>query len=163
MPKYVGVITLLLCLVFLVIGCSQAGETNLPEESEEIAAPTDIQMTPTETAAPTPKPTQTLPEPTVEEKQADWVLSTDAGQYLGEVKTVRVELAHCAYKPGINGTPTFCNDQPYPNHVFTFLVWGKDWSNFDQTCALVTGEISEYDGKIQIVLDEEEQIVPCDD
>lgn len=165
MPKYIGVI-LLLCLTFLFNSCSQPIKDNLPETTIVIAT----EIVPTITPVPTTRPTQTAPRPArrpteavEQEEEIGWVLSGNAWDFLGQVITVRVEQSHCAYKPGINGAPTFCNDQPYPNHGFTFLVWGKDWSHFDQTCVLVTGEIVEYDGKLQIVVEEEEQIIPCED
>jgi hypothetical protein len=165
MPKYIGVFSLLLCLAILFTGCSQP-ETEvrvspLPTATTVEKVPTTA---PTRTQAPTQVnllPTQPILEPTAED-QIEWVLSSEAGDYLGQVKTVRIELSHCAYKPGINGSPTFCNDQPYPDHVFTYLVWGQDWSHFDQACVLVTGEIVEYGGKSQIEVEEEGQIVPCD-
>jgi hypothetical protein len=165
MPKYVGVI-LLLYFTFRFYGCSQTKDDILTKT--EIVITTEIVST--ITSAPTSRPTQTTLRPTQrpieaaeQEEEVGWVLSADAGNYLGQVITIRVELSHCAYKPNINGAPTFCNDQPYPDHSFTYLVWGEDWSHFDQKCVLVTGEIVEYDGKQQIVVEEEEQIIPCED
>lgn len=164
MPKYIGVI-LFLCLTILFVGCDRKSEEIVPE-----IVPTETLMMLEPTTAPTvtPEPTLQPTQPpinvtvTVEEKN-NWVMSNETGEYLGQVITVRVELSHCSYRANVNGSPTFCNDQPYPEHTFTYLVWGKDWSHFDQTCVLVTGEIVEYDGKTQIVVEEEGQVVPCDE
>ena len=56
------------------------------------------------------------------------------------------------------GRPTFLNfDQPYPNQVFTLLIWGSDRSKFGdpetsyrgkRIC--VTGKISDYKGVPEI-------------
>jgi hypothetical protein len=127
------------------------------ENPTSVPTATDVPVSPTET------PSQDVVEQNKEPQPADWVLSENAEEYLGQVITVRVQVSQCAYKPSINGSPTFCNDQPYPNHTFTYLMWGVDISQFDQLCVLVTGEIVEYDGKPQIVLESEEQIIPCDD
>lgn len=164
MPKYIGVI-LSLCLTFLLVGCTQKNEEIVPETPPtETLVEMKPTTAPTATQEPTSPPTQKPVQPTdIEEVKIDWVLSDEAGAYLGEVKTVRVELSQCSYRANVNGSPTFCNDQPYPNHTFTYLVWGKDWSHFDQTCVLVTGEIVEYDGKMQIEVEDEEQVVPCDE
>jgi hypothetical protein len=165
MPKYVGVI-LLLCLTFLFAGCGQKNDESLPDIATVIAVEIRPTIAPTSTSIPTKtalKPTQQPTDEGEQEVKVTWVLSGDAANYLGQVITVRVALSYCAYKPGINGSPTFCNDQPYPNHGFTYLVWGEDWSHYDQMCVLVSGEIVEYDGKQQIVVEEEEQITPCED
>jgi hypothetical protein len=130
------------------------------EEQDQSEAEVDSSVKITAaTDTPIPAPID-VPVPTAQ--VVNWVESAAAGEHLGEIVTVRVQLSHCSYKPGVNGEPTFCNDQPYPNHVFTYLVWGQDWSHFDQACVLVRGEIVEYDGKAQIELENEEQILLCD-
>jgi hypothetical protein len=164
MPKYFGVI-LLLCLTFLFTGCGQENEENLPDVSTVTAAEIQLTIAPTSTPIPTKtalQPTQQHADAVEQEVEVTWVLSGDAANYLGQVITVRVEQSHCAYKPSINGSPTFCNDQPYPDHTFTYLVWGQDWSHFDQLCVLVTGEIESYDGTSQIVVEEEGQVAACE-
>lgn len=167
MPKNIGVSCLLLCFLMVVSGCSQqAGQS--PVSNGE-SSPTGSINTPAYEPTETVRPTETtIPEiqftatPTDQSQKADWVLSSEAKDFLGQVKTVRVETSHCSYKAGINGSPTFCNDQPYPDHAFTYLIWGLDLSHYDQECILVTGEISAYDGKPQIVVDEVTQMEFCD-
>jgi hypothetical protein len=171
MIKQEGVrLGLIICLLLLV-GCS-SGTSNgalVENYSNDAVSP---QVAPTKTptemvavmeATPEPAPpTQSEEEPATTLEEPDWVSSSDAGNYLGEIVTVRVEVSYCSYLPNVNGSPTFCNDKPYPDHVFTYLMWGVDISRFDQLCVLVNGEIVEYDGKIQIVVESEEQIIPCD-
>lgn len=63
------------------------------------------------------------------------------------------------YAVGSRGTPTFLNlDKPYPNQVFTILIWGEDLAKFSpkpsawegkRVCA--TGAIASYRGSPEIV------------
>jgi hypothetical protein len=91
----------------------------------------------------------------------DIVPSEDAGEHVGEVIIVRIEKAFCSYRPDVTGAPTFCNDQPYPNHTFTLITWGKDWTDLDGRCVYIEGEIEEYEGKFEIIADSRNQITPC--
>jgi len=64
------------------------------------------------------------------------------------------------------GQPTFLNlDKPYPNHVFTALIWGESRSKFGtpesdyrnkRIC--VTGAITEHRGVAEIVVNDPKQI-----
>ncbi|MFC1936686.1 hypothetical protein ACFLYP_03365 [Chloroflexota bacterium] len=103
-------------------------------------------------------PTATVisPSPTV-----DSIPSEQAIEYLGQRITVRIEAASCTYLPNTSGTPTFCNDQPYPNHNFTLLIWGEDWAFMDGACLLVTGVVEEYKGKAQIEAESLDQVEDC--
>ena len=69
--------------------------------------------------------------------------------------------AHCNYRPDVNGGPTFCNDGPFPDHSFTLLVWGQDWSDYDGLCLWVTGEVLIYQDKPQIEAESRSQVVLC--
>jgi hypothetical protein len=58
---------------------------------------------------------------------------------------------------GTKGTPTFINlDRPYPNQVFTLLIWGDDRERVgkvpetEKICGVET--ITEYRGSPEIVL-----------
>lgn len=70
------------------------------------------------------------------------------------------------FASGSKGTPTFINlDKPYPNHIFTILIWGDDMPNFkenpthwDGKKACVTGKITLYDGVPEIVAKKQDQI-----
>src|SRR5215472_12133821 len=88
---------------------------------------------------------------------AQTILASDASQHVGERTTVcgRIASEHTATRS--RGTPTFINlDKPYPNQVFTVLVWGSDRASVGaipssgRLCA--TGVITEYRGTPEIVI-----------
>jgi hypothetical protein len=160
---------LVLCLS-LIVSCQKNSSGNGPIDPTQIA-PVVTATSEKEAPSITPGPTWTPPPIEAsstpgssggEGEAVDWILSEAAVNFIGEVVAVHVDVSHCAYKPGVNGAPTFCNDQPFPNHTFTYLMWGVDLSRFDQQCVLVIGQIVEYDGKPQIVIENEDQILPCD-
>ncbi|MFN2145314.1 MAG: hypothetical protein ACK2T7_08160 [Anaerolineales bacterium] len=169
MLKGKGIILGFVLCMLLTVGCGQnsADSVNINEVVQPDTTNTD---TPLEAPTITPAPTWTLPPvedlttqpPVGDEAKAAWVLSNEAAGHLEEVITVRVEVSYCSYKSSVNGSPTFCNDQPFPNHSFTYLIWGEDLSHLDGQCVLVSGRIVEYDGKPQIVLENEDQVTPCD-
>ena len=86
---------------------------------------------------------------------------SDAGRYLGKEVTCMIRRAYCSYRPDIKGSPTFCNDAPYPGHEFTLLVWEQDWSEFDGECLLVTGILSRYKGKLEIIAESRSAVQRC--
>ncbi|NIV13116.1 MAG: hypothetical protein GWN62_18075 [Aliifodinibius sp.] len=116
------------------------------------------------TATPGPQDTETLqPTLTVVEESAEWVNSSEALNYVGSKTRVKVTSAQCSFQEGINGSPTFCNDQPFPDHNFTFLVWGQDWSHLDKKCVIVEGLVELYEGKPQIEVSDLDQVFSCED
>ncbi|MGE3907817.1 MAG: hypothetical protein AB7K36_00590 [Chloroflexota bacterium] len=93
------------------------------------------------------------------------VLSTRAGQRAGKQATVAVAQVTASYQPNTRGQPTFLNDAPYPNHVFTAVVWGNVRRQFQsppeswQGKALcVTGPVELYQQRPQIVVDSPSQL-----
>jgi hypothetical protein len=77
--------------------------------------------------------------------------TTEAAKHIGERATVCGDIAGEHTATTSRGTPTFINlDKPYPNQVFTVLVWGSDRANVGnlphtgRLCA--TGTITEYRG-----------------
>jgi len=64
------------------------------------------------------------------------------------------------------GQPTFLNlDKPYPQQIFTILIWGENRAKFGKPeldykgkriCA--TGKITEYRGTPEIVADDPRQV-----
>jgi len=83
--------------------------------------------------------------------------TTEATRHIGERATVCGEIAGEHTATTSRGTPTFINlDKPYPNQVFTVLVWGSNKTtigNLPHTgriCA--TGTITDYRGIPEIVL-----------
>jgi len=79
----------------------------------------------------------------------------------GTFVTCRIGRAYCSYRQDINGDPTFCNDAPFPSHSFTLLVWGQNWSDYDGRCLLVTGQVTRFEGKPQIVATSRSQVETC--
>lgn len=48
----------------------------------------------------------------------------DAAKFIGETKTICGMFASAHYAERSKGHPTFINlDKPYPNQVFTVLIW----------------------------------------
>lgn len=84
-------------------------------------------------------------------------ISNLAGNY---VKCI-LPIAYCTYQSTASGKPTFCNDENYPNHNFTLVVWGEDWSDYDGKCIIINGTVSIYQGKPQIEAFGRSQISSC--
>lgn len=92
--------------------------------------------------------------------------ATQAKDHIGEQGTVCGKVVSTRYAESSHGKPTFLNfDQPYPNQVFTMLIWGSDRAKFDepetkyrgkQIC--VTGKIGDYKGTPEIVASEPSQV-----
>ena len=83
--------------------------------------------------------------------------TTEAARHIGEHATVCGDIASEHTATTSHGTPTFINlDKPYPNQVFTALVWGSDRTSVGnlphsgRIC--VTGTITEYRGAPEIVI-----------
>ena len=102
-----------------------------------------------------PAPTSTAP-PSFCPGAISW---DEASQYVGTQKSVKGPVASTNYAPRSNNQPTFLNlGQPYPNHKFTVVIWGRNRANFsgapEQTYRgqfiCVTGLIETYQGKPQI-------------
>lgn len=92
--------------------------------------------------------------------QAQKAISTaEAREHIGEKATVCGEVVSTHYAARSRGNPTFINlDKPYPNPVFTVLIWGSDRPKFgdpEETyrskSICVTGKISDYKGVPEIV------------
>jgi hypothetical protein len=85
--------------------------------------------------------------------------TTEAAKHVGENATVCGVVASVHTATSSKGSPTFINlDKPYPNQVFTILIWGDDLSKFSpapsawngkQVCA--TGTIELYRNAPEIV------------
>src|SRR5271169_5271109 len=55
----------------------------------------------------------------------------DAKEHFGETATVCGEVVSTRYADSTKGQPTFLNlDKPYPNQVFTIVIWGNNRSKF---------------------------------
>lgn len=99
--------------------------------------------------------------------RADVITAKEAAQHIGEVQTVRGVVVSARYAARSRGRPTFLNlDQPYPDTIFTVVIWGSDRAKFspppeeafDGKTVHVTGKITEYRGKPEIVVRSPDQI-----
>ena len=91
--------------------------------------------------------------------------ATEAKDHVGERATVCGVAATIHYAAQSKGAPTFINlDKPYPNPVFTILIWGEDLTKFDKPASwegqriCATGTISLYRGRPEIVARSSNQI-----
>jgi DNA/RNA endonuclease YhcR with UshA esterase domain len=83
----------------------------------------------------------------------------EAKSHIGETATVCGTVASARYAVSTKGQPTFLNlDKPYPDQVFTIVIWGTSRSKFrspevtfkgKRIC--VTGQIAEFKGMPEIV------------
>jgi hypothetical protein len=99
--------------------------------------------------------------------QTAHITARQAKDHVGETQTVCGKVASARYAPRSKGQPTFLNlDEPYPNQIFTILIWGENRSKFGQpesqyrdADVCVTGKITSYRGTPEIVATETSQIV----
>lgn len=94
------------------------------------------------------------------------ISATEAKNHVGENARVCGEVASTHYSERSRGNPTFINlDKPYPNQVFTIVIWGSDRAKFgdpeekyrgQHIC--VTGIITMYRGSPEVVAHEPSQI-----
>ena len=92
--------------------------------------------------------------------------AAEAKQHIGETATVCGNVVSTRYAPSTKGQPTFLNlDKPYPNQIFTVLIWGSDRSKFGKPEAdfrekriCATGKITVYREVPEIVASDPQQI-----
>lgn len=98
---------------------------------------------------------------------SDSLTAREATDHIGERATVCGTVASARYAYSSRGRPTFLNlDKPYPDHVFTIVIWGGDRGRFDSPpektfrslaiCA--TGLIEAYRGVPQMEVNRPSQI-----
>lgn len=95
------------------------------------------------------------------------ISAEQAREHVGQKMTVCGNVASTHYASTSRGNPTFINlDKPYPNQVFTVLIWGSDRPRFGEPeqsyrnkGICVTGQISDYKGVPEIVASSPSQIV----
>lgn len=90
----------------------------------------------------------------------------EAREHFGETATVCGEVVSARYASTSKGEPTFLNlDKPFPNQVFTIVIWGNNRSKFGvpedvfkgkRIC--VSGKITAYDGVPEIIAEDSQQI-----
>lgn len=92
--------------------------------------------------------------------------AAQAKDHVGETATVCGMVASATFAARINRAPTFLNlDKPYPDHLFTVVIWGSDRPKFRQPEVqyrgkrlCVTGSIKIFRGRPEIVVKEPSQI-----
>jgi len=95
------------------------------------------------------------------------ITTSQAIQYVGTNQTVSGRVVSVRYAAGSKGKPTFLNlDKPYPEQIFTVVIWGFDRSKFPEPPEKlyqgkkirVTGLIKVYRGIPEITISSPEQI-----
>jgi hypothetical protein len=94
------------------------------------------------------------------------ISAAEAKNHVGENATVCGQVVSTHFASSSRGKPTFLNlDEPYPNQIFTIVIWGSDRAKFGSPestykgkdiCA--SGPIESYRGVPQIVAHEARQI-----
>lgn len=108
-----------------------------------------------------------LVAPLLASAQKTHLTARDAKTHVGETQTVCGKVVSTRFASGSKGQPTFLNlDEPYPNEIFTILIWGDDRARFGapetvyrDANVCVTGKITTYRGTPEIVATEPSQIV----
>jgi hypothetical protein len=90
----------------------------------------------------------------------------DAAGHIGETATVCGVVASAKFAASSRSQPTFLDfDKPYPNAVFTAVIFEADRSKFGTPEAslrgkrvCVTGQIRDYRGRTEIILTDPNQL-----
>jgi micrococcal nuclease len=63
--------------------------------------------------------------------QTKQLTAEEAKNHVGETATVCGQVASIHFAEKTKGLPTFMNlDKPYPNQIFTIVIWGTDRAKF---------------------------------
>jgi micrococcal nuclease len=99
--------------------------------------------------------------------EEQFINPTDAEKYVGKEKTVCGTVVSATYASGTQGQPTFLYlDRPYPNQIFTVVIWGVDRKTFNSPPEVfykgkticVTGKIKSYKVGPEIMVNDPSQI-----
>jgi hypothetical protein len=90
----------------------------------------------------------------------------DTPKHVGETATVCGTVSSAKFAPNSRSQPTFLDfDRPYPNAPFTAVIFGDDRPKFGTPATAlrgkricVTGQIRDYRGKPEIILNEPSQL-----
>jgi DNA/RNA endonuclease YhcR with UshA esterase domain len=95
------------------------------------------------------------------------ISASEAASHVGETETVCGTVASSKFASSSNRSPTFLTlDRPYPNQVFTAVIWGSDRSKFKEPPEVtfqgkricVTGAIQLYKDRPEIIVSDPSQI-----
>jgi hypothetical protein len=86
--------------------------------------------------------------------------ASEAAAHIGDNATVCGQVISVHFSARSRGEPTFLNlDKPYPNQIFTILIWGEDRpkfgnleTRFSEARVCVRGTITAYRGEPEIVV-----------
>jgi len=99
--------------------------------------------------------------------QEKYITAKDAASHVGEVQTVCGTVVSTKFASQSKKQPTFLNlDQPFPNQVFTIVIWGSDRAKVTQPPEVfyqgkricVKGMIKEFRGKPEMIVNDPSQI-----
>ena len=99
--------------------------------------------------------------------QENSITASDAAKHIGEVQTVCGVVASSKFASRSKKQPTFINlDQPFPNQIFTIVIWGSDRGKFPEPPedyymgkkVCVKGMIKAYKGKPEVIVSDPSQI-----
>lgn len=90
----------------------------------------------------------------------------DAAKHIGEIGTVCGLVVSPKFAIRSRGQLTFLHlDRPYPNHIFTVVIWGKDRPKFGRPDATFAGKqicvyglIADYEGRPEMMATDPAQI-----
>ena len=90
----------------------------------------------------------------------------EAASHVGQTATVCGVVASTKYDAHLRSQPTFLDfGKPYPNEVFTAVIFGRDRAKFGtpETTyqgkrACVTGQVRDYRGKPEIIVSDPSQL-----
>jgi len=90
----------------------------------------------------------------------------DAANHIGEIGTVCGLVVSPKFAMRSKGQLTFLHlDRPYPNHIFTVVIWGKDRPKFGRPDATFAGKricvhglIADYEGRPEMMATDPAQI-----
>ena len=99
------------------------------------------------------------------------ITPAQASKHVGKYEKVCGQVASTYYAYKSNGSPTFINlDKPYPDQIFTVMVWGSDRKNFKfkpedfyrdkEIC--VEGKIKKYKGVAEIIIKTPKEVTVID-
>jgi hypothetical protein len=92
------------------------------------------------------------------------ISAADAIHFVGQAATVCGRVASAKYASDANGQPTFLNlDKPFPNHVFTAVIWGKDRGAFRYAPESLAGRHICVSGTVQLYREKAEIVVSAPD
>jgi hypothetical protein len=81
---------------------------------------------------------------------------------LGQHVSCKIDRAECIYHSDLAGSSTLCNDRSYPDQEFQLVVTGEDWSNYDDSCIVVSGYLETSRGLLQIQGFSRSQVSYCE-